>query len=194
MRNYNFLTRTLLIAGSFFLFSAAAMADKHMMDRGSYDQMMQGRGMWDGMGTGHMGMMGGGMGRNGMGMMQGGGMMGGGMSPMMNMLDLDEGQRTQVRALAREHRNNRLKMMGEMMDIQDEVASAYDKAEPDAKAIGKAYSKMADKRRQMIEQQVEMRNKMRTLLNKEQKERFDYMHRGGMGMMPMMGGGMDMME
>ena len=161
-----------------------------------------------GMGRGGMGMMnmmgGGMMGRGGMGMMNmmgpgGMGMMGSGMSPMMmNMFGLDKKQRSQIRDLMRAQRNTRCNMMNNMMDIQDELAEQYDKDKPDAKAIGKTYAKLYDQKRKMIEQSIETRNKIRDVLNKEQKQRFDQMHRGGgmmgpgggMGMMNMMGGGM----
>jgi len=182
-----------------------SFAHMHMDDDDMRGNMMYERGMYGG-----MGMMGGGMGRMGMMPMMGGGMgmmsMMGGLSPMMmRMLDLDDKQRAQIREISRAQRKAQLETMSVMMDIHDELATAYDKDEPDAKAIGKIYSKMFDKKRQMIEQSIETRNKIRAVLNKEQKEKFDNMHRrggmmgggmgyGGMGMMPMMEGGMGMMQ
>lgn len=176
-----FFASVVLLSG--LMLPVPASADRYMMDRGWHEHMMQQRGM-----GGHMGMMGGYMGDGGMGM----GMMHGGMYPMMNMLDLDQKQRDKLRELMREQRNNHFKLMGEMMDLQDEMAALYDKDVPDAAAIGKLYSKLADKRRQMIEQTVGMHNKMRGMLNKEQLERFDSMRRGG-GMYRGMGGHMGMM-
>ena len=180
-------------------------ADPSMMGGGDWhDKMMhhKGPGYGMGMGYGRMGMMGGRMGQCGMGMMGGGmgmmNMMGGGMSPMMmQMLNLNDKQKAKLREFSHEQRKSHCENMNSMMDIRDELAEAYAKDEPDAKAIGKIYSKMFDKRRQMIEQSIETHNKMRAVLNKEQQEKFDNMHRGGgMGMMGSgMGyGGMGMME
>ena len=205
--------KTLLILGTslsaVLLLSAPVKADPPMMGSDEMrNQMMQqggpGYGMGygrmgmmggRGMGYGGMGMMGGGMGYGGMGMMGGGmgyggmGMMGAGMSPMMmQLLDLDDKQKAKLREISREQRNSRCANMNAMMDIRDELAEAYDKDQLDTKAIGKVYGKMFDMKRQMIEQSLEARNKMRAVLNKEQKEKFDtMMHGGGMGMM---GGGM----
>lgn len=164
-------------------------------------QMMYPRGMHGGMGYGGMGP--GNMGYGGMGhgyMRQGGmayggmgyggmGMMGGSMG-MAQALNLDKDQRAKLRGLMREQRNARCQTMNEMQDIHDELAAEYDKGTPDPKTIGKLYSKMSEKQRAMIEQSVEVHNKMRGLLNKEQKETFDRMYRGNMmgygGMMNMM--------
>ena len=145
------------------------------------------------MGYGHMGpgYMRGGMGYGyGMGMM-GHGMMGYGGMGMMQALNLDKNQRSKIRSLMREQRTANCKVMNEMMDVRDQLAAEYDKDQPNAKAIGKLYEKMQGMQRQMIERMVETRNKMRGLLNKEQKQNFDNMYHGGMGMMGgMMGNGM----
>lgn len=151
----------------------------------------------EGMGPGYMGRggrgYGYGMGYGGMmghGMMGYGGMMGGGMG-MMYGLHLDKSQRDKVRALMREQRGANCKVMTEMMDVRDELAAEYDKDKPDAKAIGKLYEKMQGMQRQMLERSIQMRNKMRGILNKEQKEQFDQYYHGGMMGHGMMGyGGM----
>lgn len=149
-------------------------------------------GMYGGMGPGYM------QGGMGPGYMQQGGMgygMGYGGMGMMQALNLDKDQRAKLRGLIREERSARCKTMNEMLDVRDELAAEYDKPQPDSKAIGKLYSKMSEMQRHMLEQSVQMRNKMREMLNKEQKENFDRMYHGGMGyggmgMMNMMGGGM----
>ena len=139
-----------------------------------------------GMGPGYMrqGGMGYGMGYGGMGMMGYGGM------GMMQALNLDKDQRAKLRGLIREERNARCKTMNEMLDVRDELAAEYDKPQPDSKAIGKLYSKMSEMQRHMLEQSVQMRNKVREMLNKEQKENFDRMYHGGMGYGGMGYGGM----
>ena len=171
-------------------------------DENSSGQMMQpGMPMGPGnMGPGNMGygrMGPGNMGQGGMGpgyMRQqgmGSGMGYGGMG-MMQALNLDKSQRSKLRALMREQRAANCQTMTAMMDVRDELAAEYDKDKPDAKTVGKLYEKMQGMQRQMLERMVEMHNKMRDLLNKEQKEIFDHMHRGGMGPMGngMMGNGM----
>jgi len=133
----------------------------------------------EGMGPGYMGR--GGMGYGyGMGYGHMGMMMGGGMG-MMYGLNLDKTQRSKLRSLMREQRDANCKTMTQMMDVHDELAAEYDKDKPDAKAIGKLYNKMAQMRSHMIEQSVQMHNKIRGLLNKEQKEIYDRMYHGRMG-------------
>lgn len=179
------------------------MHERMMKERGmSYDDMMERRRMMGGPGMMNRGGMGNMMGPG----MMGNNMMGGGMHNMMvRMLDLDKQQEKKVRKIMRDQRATHCKTMTSMMDVQDELAAAYDKDERDAKAIGKVYEKLFAQKRKMIEQMVESQNKIRAVLNKEQKERFDRMHRrgmmGGPGMMgdDMMGGpgtmnGMGMMH
>lgn len=169
-------------------------------DQNSNEQATYPNGMPGGMmGQGYMGQHGMGQGnmpygRMGSGYMrQGGrgyggmGMMGSGMG-MMQALDLDKTQRSKIRALMRAQRATMCKTMTELMDVRDDLATEYDKAQPNAKAISKTYEKMQAMQRTMIERMVETHNKMRELLNKEQKEKFDQMFQGGMGMMNMMGG------
>ena len=129
---------------------------------------------------------------NGMGMMgQGGmGMMGTGISSMMNMPGLDKKQRAKIRGLMREQRNSCCKSMNVLMDIKDELATQYDQDVLDAKAIGKTYGKLFDIKRRMIEQSIVMQNKIRDILNKQQRQMFDQMHHNS----GMMGGGMGMMD
>lgn len=142
-------------------------------------------GMGPGMGYGGMGY--GGMGYGGMGY-GGMGMMGMGYG-IMQGLDLNKEQRSKIRALMREQRSANCAVMNGMMDVRDELAAEYDKAQPNAKTIGKLYEKMQGMQRHMLERMVDMRNKMRGLLNKEQKEKFDQYSRGGMMGPGMMGPG-----
>lgn len=156
------------------------------MHRGSgYGGMGYGRGgMGYGMGYGGMGMMGYGMGYGGMGMMQ--------------ALNLSKAQQAKFHRLLRDQRTAHCKDMTQMFDVRDELAAEYAKDQPDPKTIGRLYTKMAQMQRNMLEQSVQMRDKMREMLNKDQKETFDRMFRnaegygmgyGGMGMMNMMGYG-----
>ncbi len=192
---------TLITAFSAVAFVAtSSYADTPKSEEGNTGHMMY-PGMYGGMGPGNMG-----YGRMGPGYMHGGrgygyghgmGMMGGGMGyGMMQALNLDKDQRSKIRALMREQRTANCAVMNGMMDVRDELAAEYDKDKPNAKTVGKLYEKMQGMQRQMIERMVETRNKMRGLLNKEQKENFDNMFHGGMGMMGpgMTGyGGMGMM-
>lgn len=164
----------------------------HMMQPGMHGGMMgPGQMGYRGMGPGTgYGMMGPGYMHRGHGM--GFGMGHGGMW-MMQALDLDKSQRSKLRALMHEQRAVNCKTMTQMMDVRDELETEYDKDKPDAKVIGKLYEKMQAMQRHMLERHVDMRNKVRAMLNKEQKEIFDRMHHGGMGFgygMGMMGGGM----
>jgi len=186
---------TTLIAVTFVATSSFADTPKSTDENTSGQTMYPG--MYRGMGPGQMGY--GGMGpgymhgSRGYGYGHGYGMMGGGMGyGMMQALNLDKDQRSKIRAMMREQRTANCKLMNEMMDVRDELATEYDKDQPNAKAIGKLYEKMQGMQRQMIESMVETRNKMRGLLNKEQQENFDNMYHGGMGMMGpgMMGPGM----
>ncbi|MEJ2451952.1 MAG: Spy/CpxP family protein refolding chaperone [Gammaproteobacteria bacterium] len=166
--------------------------DQNNNDQATYPYGMPG-GM---MGPGYMGGRGMGPGNmpyrgRGPGYMHPGGHGYGGMGygmGMMQALHLDKSQRSKIRALMREQRATNCKTMTEMMDVRDELAEEYDKDKPNAKAIGKLYEKMQAMQRHMLERMVVTRNKMRDVLNKEQRENFDHMFQGGMGMMNMMGG------
>jgi len=188
--------------------TTSTYADSPKAEENNTGQMMY-PGMYGGMGPGNMGygrMGPGNMGYGGMGPgymrggrgygygmgMMGGGMMGGGMGyGMMQALNLDKDQRSKIRALMREQRSANCAVMTGMMDVRDELAAEYDKDQPNAKTIGKLYEKLQGMQRQMIERMVEIHNKMRGMMNKEQKENFDNMYHGGMGMMGY--GGMGMM-
>jgi len=114
----------------------------------------------------------------GMGMMSG---MGYG---MMQALHLDQYQRNKWRALMHEQRTVNCETINEMLDVRDELAAEYNKPQTDTKAIGNLYGKMQGMQRHMFERVMEMRNKLREMLNKDQKEIFDRMrHRGMMNMM-----------
>lgn len=198
-----------------------AQANGQMMyPYGMHQGMGPGNMPYGGMGPGNMpyggrGYMhqGGGYGGRGYGMGYGGGMMGYGMGygggmmgygmgyggmGMMQALNLSKAQQAKFRSLLREQRSARCKDMTAMFDVRDELAAEYAKDQPDPKVIGKLYNKMAQMQRNMLEQSVRMRDKMRELLNKDQKETFDRMFHGaggygmgygGMGMMNMMGYG-----
>jgi Spy/CpxP family protein refolding chaperone len=180
-------------AATAFVVTGSYAADENNSGQTMYPGMGPGMMGYGGMGPGYRhpeGMGPGYMGRGhrgygygmGYGGMMGHGMMGGGMG-MMYGLDLDKSQRSKVRALMREQRGANCKVMTEMMDVRDQIAAEYDKDKPDAKAIGKLYEKMQGMQRQMLERSIQMRNKMRGILNKEQKEKFDQYYHGGMGMM-----------
>lgn len=152
---------------------------------GGYRGMGPGNMPYGGMGPGYMHRDGRGYGGMGYGM----GMMGyGGGMGMMQALNLDKKQRSEIRALMRKQRELNCKAMTQMMDVRDELAAEYDKNQPNATTIGKLYEKMQVMQRHMLERMVETHNKVRALLNKEQRENFDHMFPGGMGMMNMMGG------
>lgn len=153
-----------------------------MMSDDSYDYMMM---------RNRMGMMGpgGGMMGYGMGMMRPGmGMMGYGMGmhaghEMMAILslNLDDKQRSKVRQLQRELHKQHRDLMDKMMDDREKLEDLYDADKRDAKAIGKAYEKIFDLQRQMIEQSIETSNKALEVLTDEQRKQVKSM-RGVRGM------------
>jgi Spy/CpxP family protein refolding chaperone len=159
--------------------SLADMRGGHMMGDDEREHMMRER-MGDDM---PMGMGRGGMGRGGMG--RGG----------MAMLDLDDKQRKEMRAIQRALRKNVWALKGQIMNEQDALADLYDADTRNAKAIGNVYSKIFNLKRQIIEATVEAGNKKRAVLNKEQRETLDDMRgmMGGSGMGMMGGSGMGMM-
>lgn len=157
-------------------------------------RMMQGQAQGNGMpwampGYGPssgMGMMGGhGMGL-GMGMMGGGmglGMMGGwagGMGPMA-MLELDEAQTAQLEKIQTELMKKQRTLMRQMWEEQEKLGDLFNAEKRDSAAIGKAYGKVADLQRQMLEVRIDAENKAAAVFTKEQKAQ---MRRGfGWGMM-----------
>ena len=122
-------------------------------------------------------MMGGGYGP---GMMGPGMMMGGrghGMGPgMMGMHDglpginLDDQQRKKYNAIQDDLRRKRWELMGRTMDEQSRLRDLYDADKRDPAAIGAAYQRIFDLRRQMIEATVAAHNKIEELLTFEQRK------------------------
>lgn len=181
MRNttmYTLLLATLLCG------AAPAYADRGhgmgMMQDDSYDYMMM---------RNRMGMMGQGMMGYGMGMMGPGmGMMGTGMGmhaghEMMAILSLklDDKQRSKVRQLQRELHKKHRDLMDKMMDEREKLEDLYDADKRDPKVIGKAYDKIFDLQRQMIEQSIETSNKALEVLSDEQRKQVRSMRGTGMG-------------
>ncbi len=214
-----------LAAGGALAHPQGGMGGMGMMGGGMMP-MMGGMGggmmpMMGGMGGGMMpmmgrgGPMGGGMGmmgmmpmmmRGGMMPMMGGmGMMGGGMMPMMmgrqgmmlGMLDLSDEQRARIRTIQRETASKVRRLWVQMADEADRLRDLYAADRPDPKAIGRAYSKIFDLKRQIIEARVAARNRMTDVLTPEQRKALksmrERMRRGRMGMMGMgmMGSGGD---
>lgn len=145
-------------------------------------QGMQGAGM-----HGRMGMHGGGMGMHGGGM----GMHGGGMGMMMQRLDLDEQQRTELQELRSEHRRARFERMADMLDLRDEMHAAMAADRPDPATVRDLHGRMADLRGEMLADGIGMRNAMQDLLTEEQREQLREYRRGNMphGMMGRQGSG-----
>jgi Spy/CpxP family protein refolding chaperone len=125
------------------------------------------------------GMMGGyGMGQGMMGQGYGSGMMGGyGMGPgMMGMheglpgIALDDKQRKQFNAIQDELRRKRWELMGRTMDEQAKLRDLYEADKRDPAAIGAAYQRVFDLRRQIIEATVAAHNRIEALLTPEQRQ------------------------
>jgi Spy/CpxP family protein refolding chaperone len=117
-------------------------------------------------------------------MMGGGGMMGGmgqGMMGRMAMLDLSDAQMEQMEKIQAEAMKKQRKLMRQMWDEQENMSDLYDAEKRDPAAIGKAYGKLSDLKRQAIEVHIDTENKAAAILTKEQKTQ---MRRGfGRGMM-----------
>jgi len=126
----------------------------------------QGPGMMGGYGQGQMGpgMMGGGYGHG----MMGQGMMGSQQS--LPGISLDDKQRKQHNAIQDDLRRKRWELMGRTMDEQVKLRDLYDAEKRDPAAIGAAYQRVFDLRRQMIEATVAAHNKIEELLTPEQRK------------------------
>lgn len=105
------------------------------------------------------------------------GMMGGGYGPgMMGILGglpsvtLDNKQRSQANAIQDELRRKRWELMGRMQDEEASLRDLYDADKRDPKAIGAAYQRIFDLRRQMIEATVAAHNRIEALLTPEQRK------------------------
>jgi Spy/CpxP family protein refolding chaperone len=150
--------------------------------------MMGGMGPGMGMGGGMMGpgmgMMDGGMMGPGMGMM-GGGMMGpgmgmmGGMGPMA-MLDLTDEQTAQIQKIRTEAMKKQRALMRQMWDEQEKLWDLSNAEKRDPAAIGKAWSRQADLKRQALEIHIDTENRMAAVLTKEQQAQMRRGFRRGM--------------
>ena len=126
---------------------------------------------------GHMASTMGGMG--GMGPMMGGM---GGMGPMMGgmgmagMIELSDEQRSQLNSIGDELRKRHWEIMGPMMEEWSVLRDLWQAKEHDPKAIGAAYGRLFDLRRQMIEAAIEANNRRRSLLSDEQREQLKQRH------------------
>jgi Spy/CpxP family protein refolding chaperone len=145
---------------------------------------MQGYGMMNGYGSGYAmgpGAMMGGYG-GGYGMGPGMGMMGGwtgGMGPFA-MLDLSDAQNAQIEKIQTESRKKQRTLMRQMWDDQEKLGDLIKAEKRDPTAIGKAYIKLSDLQRQMLEANIEVENKMTAVLTKEQKAQMRRGYRRGM--------------
>ena len=157
---------------------------------GGYGGYGMGPGMMGGYGMGPGMMYGGGYGGWGMGpgMMGGRGYGGYGMGPGMmygwggQALKLSDKQREEWNKLQQETMNKNWALMGQMHDQMFKLQEQYAKDKPDPKAVGDAYSKLSDLRRQMIENHIRAQNQFESSLTKEQRETWQNMRRGmGMG-------------
>ncbi len=184
------------LLGSVFIlvfasFSPAMAERQGMMSDEEMEEMMKepsgnyGKGPMGMMGP-HMGMMGPHMGM--MGMMHGMDRMGmiGSPGPIW-MLDLSDGQRSELYKIRRQLRKKNWSMTGQIMDEMDTLQELYAADTRDAAAIGKVYGKIFDLKRQIIEASIEAGNQMEQVLSTEQAEQLQRMRRrgmmGGMGMM-----------
>lgn len=139
---------------------------------------MGGHGMAPGMMDGHHGMMGDydAMGPGMMGYGTGYGMMSG-----FRALDLSDEQRAKIDRIGDETRRKNWELTGKIQQDSNALRDLYYADTPDPAAIGKAYQKIFDLRRQMIESSIDARNRMEAVLTKEQRDRFrQTRHRGWM--------------
>lgn len=84
-------------------------------------------------------------------------------------LDLDDKQRSKIRALQREARTKSLEIDDKIEDISDKLFKLYRADVRDAKAIGKVYSEIFDLRRQKIEMMIDYGNKVEDALDDKQR-------------------------
>ncbi|HHQ42839.1 MAG TPA: periplasmic heavy metal sensor, partial [Chromatiales bacterium] len=110
---------------------------------------------------------------------------------MLGMLDLSDEQRARIRAIQRETASKVRRLWVQMADEADRLRDLYAAERPDPKAIGRAYSKIFDLKRQIIEARVAARNRTMDVLTPEQRKALksmrERMRRGRMGMMGMGG-------
>ena len=126
------------------------------------------------------------------------GMMGGGHMGMMKAfrrLDLTDEQENKISEIQHRLHKQHWSIMGQMIDVKEELRKAHSEDRPDPKAVGMVYSRMFDLKRQMIEASIEAKNSaMDTLtgeqisqLKKMKHKRRKFMHGQG-GMMHGQGG------
>jgi Spy/CpxP family protein refolding chaperone len=128
---------------------------QHMMGFG-FGPMMGGT-----RGYGMMNMMGPGMGMMGMGPMMG----------PLSFLDLTAEQRRQMRQLQRELRDQHMKLMDKMWDDSDKIEEIWSKDRVDPKEAGKAYERVFNLQREMIEQRATYHNRVMDLLTEQQRKK-----------------------
>lgn len=178
-KSINILAVLPLLAAVVATTSTLVSADERMMYSEDMMQLAQsgraGYGM-PGYGCG-MGMMGGPgmgygpgamMGRHGAyGMGMGMGMMGG-LGPMA-MPDLSDAQRDQMEKIQAGLMKKQRALMRQVWDEQEKLWDLSSAEKRDPAAIGKAYSRLADRKRQMLEARIHAENEMAAVLTKEQK-------------------------
>ncbi|MDH3673360.1 MAG: Spy/CpxP family protein refolding chaperone [Gammaproteobacteria bacterium] len=106
------------------------------------------------------------------------------------MLGLSDAQRKDVNGIHDGLRKQHWQLMGQMMDEQATLRDLYDTEILDPTAIGEAYARIFDLKRQMIETAIDARNRKHALLTEEQREQLKQMHRRTMRQKGMMQGGM----
>lgn len=105
-----------------------------------------------------------------------------------NELELSEDQKSQIDALKLEHQKNMLQSKNQLNEKRAKLQT-LETAEPaDLKAINKTIDEMAVIKTSMVKQRAEHKQKVRSLLNEEQRIKFDlhaskrgkgHGHRGG---------------
>jgi len=166
---------SIVMAASLF----GAMANLSAAEPASDWQGGMGPGMMGGYGPGY-GMGPGMMGGYGPGYGMGPGMMGWG---NYRELNLSADQKSKITQIRQEMRTKQWAVMGEMMDAQDNLQDLYDVDKQDAAAINKQYKEIEDLRRRMVDNAVDAHNRIRSILTKEQREKF---RESGRGYGPMM--------
>jgi Spy/CpxP family protein refolding chaperone len=126
------------------------------------------------MGGASGGIGGGGMAQHGMGQS----MTGGGMAHFFASLDLSDKQFAEVNRIHDETRKKQWELRGKQMDEESRLRSLLYADKPDPAAVGEAYKRIADLRRQMIETCVEGHNRIADVLSTpEQKDKLKRMWR-----------------
>jgi Spy/CpxP family protein refolding chaperone len=108
-----------------------------------------------------------------------------GMMPMLmhglNDLKLNKQQRHEIRSILRDLRNKHWKIMEKNMELSDELADLYAARPLNTAAIAALYDKIFAQKKQMIITMLDARNKMESLLTKEQRKELDSNQPYGMG-------------